>query len=140
MEFIVNSHDCLPNNKRKFSGDLSGKGAALFPGRWNKFGSAVLYTGETKEIALLEIIVNATSMILNDLDILTINIPDNSISELKISDLPKNWSEYPAPTILSDFGQEWILQGQTIALKVPSCIIETSHNFILNCNHKDFKK
>jgi RES domain-containing protein len=126
--------------KSKFSADLSGTGAALFPGRWNKYGSPVLYTGETKEIALLEMIVNATSMIINDLDILTIDIPDDSITELIISRLPKNWSEYPAPTKLADFGEEWIRKGDAIALKVPSCIIETSHNFVLNCNHKDFKR
>jgi len=125
--------------KSKFSADLSGTGAALFPGRWNKYGTPVLYTGETKEIALLEIIVNATSMVMNDLDILTLEIPEDSISEFKTADLPKNWTHYPAPTKLADLAQEWIATGKTIALKVPSCIIETSHNYILNCNHTDYK-
>ncbi len=126
--------------KRKFSADISGTGSALFPGRWNKFGTAVLYTGETKEIALLEILVNASSLIINDLDILTLEIPDSSISELKISELPKNWFEYPSPSKLADIGQEWVIKGETLALRVPSCIIQTSHNIILNCNHKDFKE
>jgi RES domain-containing protein len=126
--------------KRKFSADISGTGSALFPGRWNKFGTPVLYTGETKEIALLEILVNASSLIINDLDILTLEIPDSSISELKISELPKNWNEYPPPSKLAYIGQEWVFKGETLALRVPSCIIQSSRNVVLNCNHKDFKE
>lgn len=69
---------------------MSGTGAALFPGRWNKKGTRVLYTSESKEIALLENIVHIPPLMTPTLDILTIEIPDDSITELKISDLPKN--------------------------------------------------
>lgn len=37
-----------------FSRDIKGIGAAFHPGRWNKYRSPVLYTGESKEIALLK--------------------------------------------------------------------------------------
>lgn len=126
--------------KRKRAPDIQGTGAALYPGRWNKKGTPVLYAGETKEIALLESIVHTPPMIVPDLDILTIEIPDDSITELNVSDLPSNWAQYPAPTILTEIGEKWIHIGETIALKVPSSIIHTSHNYILNCNHKDYKK
>lgn len=125
--------------KRKHASDISGTGAALFPGRWNQKGTPVLYTGESKEIALLENIVHAPPMIIPDLDILEIEIPDDSIFELKIADLPSNWANYPAPSILSEIGQEWVDKGSEISLKIPSCIIPTSHNYILNCQHKDFR-
>ena len=124
----------------KHASDISGSGAAIYPGRWNKYGSPVLYTGETKEIALLENLVHVSAGIIPDLSILTIEIPDNSISELKIHKLPSNWTEYPAPFILAELGENWVVKGSTIALKVPSCIINSSHNFILNCRHKQFKK
>ncbi|MEO7176711.1 MAG: RES family NAD+ phosphorylase [Saprospiraceae bacterium] len=126
--------------KHKFAADITGRGAALFPGRWNKFGRPVLYAGLGREIALLETIVHATPLIVSDLDILTIEIPDDSITELEIPDLPANWAEYPAPSKLSDLGEKWILEGLTIALKVPSSIINTSYNVILNCNHLDFSR
>ncbi|MEO6133168.1 MAG: RES family NAD+ phosphorylase [Saprospiraceae bacterium] len=125
---------------RKYSADIHGSGAAMFPGRWNKYGTPVLYTGGTKEIALLETIVHLPSGIVPALDILTIEIPDNSITELTIRDLPSNWSAYPAPTSLSQLGEDWVIKGVTIALKVPSCIINTSHNIILNCKHVNYKK
>lgn len=123
---------------KKYSNDLSGTGAAMFGGRWNKKGTPVLYTGESKEIALLETIVHTPPMLVPDLDILTLEIPDNSITELKIIDLPKNWANYPAPSILAEYGEDCIKRGETLALKVPSCIIQSASNYILNCKHFDF--
>lgn len=125
---------------KKFSNNLIGTGAALFPGRWNKKGTPVLYTGESKEIALLENIVHTPPMLIPDLDILKIKIPNDSITEIKISELPTNWHDYPAPVILAEIGEKWIIKNKTIALKVPSCIIHSAHNYILNCNHPDIKR
>jgi RES domain-containing protein len=125
---------------KKHAGDLTGKGAALFGGRWNKKGSPVLYTGENKEIALLETIVHTPSLLIPELDILTLEIPDDSVTAIEITQLPKNWKVYPAPTILSEIGEKWIEEGKTIALRVPSCIIHSSHNYILNCKHPDYSK
>lgn len=119
----------------KHASDLSGTGAALYPGRWNKIGSAVLYTGISMEIALLENIVHNPPLFYPQLDILTLRIPDDSISEFRTNDLPKNWFRFPAPTILSEMGQDWIEGGETVALKVPSSIIRSSSNIILNCRH-----
>lgn len=123
---------------KKHAGDLTGKGAAMFGGRWNKKGSPVLYTGENKEIALLETIVHTPSLLIPELDILTLEIPDDSITVIEISQLPKNWKVYPAPAILSEIGEKWIEEGKTIALRVPSCIIHSANNYILNCKHPDY--
>jgi len=120
--------------------DISGAGATIYPGRWNKKGTPVLYTGETKEIALLENIVHIPPLLIPNLDILTIEIPNDSITELKPNDLPANWQQYPSPSILSEIGQQWIDSNSTIALKVPSCILDSSYNYILNCKHKNYRK
>ncbi len=125
---------------KKFAKDILGTGAAMYGGRWNKKGTPVLYTGESKEIALLETIVQTPPMLAPDLDILTFEIPDDSITEIKIKDLPLNWLAYPAPSILAKLGEDWIKKGKTITLKVPSCIIHSSHNYILNCSHVDYRK
>lgn len=123
---------------KKHASDLSGIGAAIYGGRWNKKGTPVLYIGENKEIALLETIVHIPPMLIPDLVILELEIPDNSITEIKLNKLPKNWIDYPAPSILSEISENWIKKGKTIALKVPSCIIHATHNYILNCNHPDY--
>ena len=123
---------------KKHAGDLAETGAAVYGGRWNKKGTPVLYAGENIEIALLEIIVQVPPLLVPDLVLLTLEFPDISVTEIEINKLPKNWTAYPAPTILSEMAEDWISEGKTIALKVPSCIIHSSHNFILNCNHPDY--
>jgi RES domain-containing protein len=124
----------------KYAGDISGAGAALHGGRWNKKGSRVMYTGGSKEIALLEVIAHTPPMLVPKLDILKIEIPDESITVLTAEQLPLNWADYPAPTVLSEIGEEWIQEGRTVALSVPSCIIRTSNNFILNCGHPAYSQ
>ncbi len=124
--------------KSKRASDISGYGSALYPGRWNKKGTPVLYTGESKEIALLESIVHIPPILTPDLDILTIEIPDDSVLQLTVADLPSNWHQFPAPTILSEIGQKWIDEARSLALKVPSSIIHSANNIVLNCKHKDY--
>lgn len=124
--------------KSKRASDISGYGASVYPGRWNKKGTPVLYTGESKEIALLENIVHIPPMMTPELDLLIIEIPDDSITILTPEDLPSNWHHFPAPTVLSDLGQRWIDAGDTLALKVPSSIIHSANNIILNCRHKEY--
>jgi len=125
---------------KKYASDLTGSGAAMLGGRWNKKGTPVLYTGENKEIALLETIVHTPPSLYPALDILTLEIPDDSITSLEITNLPKNWAVYPAPVVLSEIGESWIKEGETLALKVPSCIIHSSHNYILNCRHPEYSR
>lgn len=124
----------------KYASNILGTGAALYPGRWNKLGTPVLYTGSTKEIALLEAIVHVPQMLIPDWDIITLEIPDNSLTELAIEELPTNWSTYPAPSFLAELGENWVRARNTIALKVPSCIIISSYNFLLNCSHPEYAK
>lgn len=125
---------------KKHAHDASGTGSAMYGGRWNKKGSAVLYTGESKDIALLETIVHTPPAIIPSLDILTIEIPDDSIHKIEIKDLPENWTNYPAPSILAEIAEKWIDSDISIALSVPSCVIHSSRNYILNCRHPEYHK
>ena len=125
---------------KKHADDLTGRGAAIFGGRWNKKGASVLYTSESIEIALLETIVHTPPMIVPKLDLIKLEIPDGSVTCIEIDMLPSNWSIYPAPTVLSEIGQKWIEDAKTLALKVPSCIIHSAYNIILNCRHSDYHK
>jgi len=125
-------------SSRKYAGDLSGKGAAIFGGRWNKKGTPVLYAGESVDIALLEIVVNTPPMLVPELHLLTLEIAD-SVTILNVDALPSNWKNYPAPAALAEIGQNWVDKAETLAFKVPSTVIPTSWNYILNCNHPDYR-
>ncbi len=126
--------------KKAYITDLNGVGAAMFGGRWNKKGRNVLYTGESKEIALLESIVHLPPMLIPKLYLATIEISDNSITFINSNDLPNNWYVYPAPDVLKEITENWLKKSNTIALKVPSCVVHSAHNYILNCSHKDYHK
>ncbi len=122
----------------KYAHDLSGTGAALFGGRWNRKGTPLLYTGESREIALLETIVHTPPLLIPSLDLLILEIPDDSVTKLTAKQLPLNWQDYPAPAILAQLGEKWVQDGKTIALKVPSCIVPSAHNYLLNCRHPEY--
>lgn len=121
--------------KSKRASDLSGTGAALYPGRWNKKGVPVLYTGENPEIALLANLLHIPALMAPNLDIVSIEVPDDSMTSILVSQLPEYWFHFPAPDMLAEIGHQWIDKGDTLALCVPSAIIHTSHNFIFNCHH-----
>jgi len=125
---------------KKHSADLSGTGAALYGGRWNSKGRPIVYTGESVEIALLEVLANITIPQIDNYNLVKIDIPDDSLYRIDEIDLPKSWKHYPAPKDLSRIGDNWIESNKSVALKVPSCIIPTASNFILNYQHPEFHK
>lgn len=124
----------------KYSNDLSGTGAAITGGRWNKKGRAVLYTSESTALALLEVVVNIPPMFQPILNLLTLEIPDNLIVEISEGDLPPNWFKYPAPTILAQIGENFYKNESILGIKVPSAVVSSNANIILNPNCNEFSK
>jgi RES domain-containing protein len=123
--------------RKKYSRDLSGIGASLAGGRWNPRGAAVLYTSETRALATLEYLVHVPlAMIPGDLTIITLDIPGNTKEErIAVAQLPKSWRSYPAPRALAGVGAEWLRQGQTLLLRVPSAIVTGECNVLINPAH-----
>lgn len=127
--------------KTKYKNDLTGEGARLNGGRWNHILTPCVYTSESRALALLEYTVNVNiDDIPRALSITTIEIPDSGIEELKIADLPGNWTQIPAPISTKDFGTKFLKTGTNPVLKIPSSIILKEFNFILNPIHVDSKK
>ena len=107
----------------------------MYPGRWNRQGTAVLYCSERPETALLEILVNLPPMMTPELTLLTLEIPDDSVKVLSRAELPDNWFHYPAPTVLASIGQEWIQAATHLALQVPCAVVHSANNVLLNNRH-----
>lgn len=68
------------------------------------------------------------------------DIPKSLVTTLGETELPENWKAIPAPTGTRDIGDRWYDARETPALKVPSTIIPTEFNFVLNPSHHDFNK
>lgn len=128
---IVNSH---------YKNDISGIGAKLKGARWNKQGSSLLYTAEHISLCALELLVHIG---FNDIQklyhILSIYVPDDvSIKKISINKLKPNWIEDEDYTAF--IGTEFINNNINLVLQVPSAIISEEHNYLINPNHRDFKK
>ena len=117
--------------------DLSGTGAMLYGGRWNSKGVRMLYTSESLSLAALEIIANLSGdKLTKNLFCVELEFPD----ELAISvldPLPEKWNEFPYNAGTINAGNSFI-QKNGFCLKVPSAIIPSEFNYLLNPIHDDF--
>lgn len=125
----------------RFINDLSGEGARIYGGRWNSKGTSVLYTSINRSLATLEVLANVTNENLPiDLCLAEIKIPDNAeVKTVSLSELPEDWDSYPAPLILSKFGNEWIKENKKLCFRVPSAVVNKEWNILINPNHQQFK-
>jgi RES domain-containing protein len=122
---------------------FSGEGARLYGGRWNNPGGRMVYTAESRALAALEMLVHLSSeQVLNhQYSLIPIHFPGSLVKRLEEwSKVPADWQNQPAPSSTKEAGDRW-LQGQTSCiLSVPSSIISSERNFLLNPGHPDFTK
>ncbi len=120
--------------------DLSGYGAFLVGGRWNLPGRSVLYTAETRALAMLEVLVHLPAGDLpDDMYLLTLDVPDAlSRHELTLPDLPADWQRLTQPQPTAVLGHAWLQAGRTLALRVPSVLVPQEHNLLVNPAHPEF--
>ncbi len=121
--------------------DLSGTGAKLYGGRWNEQGTAVVYFASSRAMAIMELLVHLSGYDLDrDYTLAVFDVPDDKIEQVAIKDLPDNWKEYEAESLLKTVGQQFINDGGNLVLKVPSVLVEEENNILMNPNHKDADK
>jgi RES domain-containing protein len=127
-------------SRKKFIHDLSGKGAELFGGRWNSKGFAMLYTTESKSLATLEILVHVhNDEIPVDYCCITLDIPDD-IETLNTNKLISHWKDISNETYTQKIGTDFVNANNHLVLKVPSAIIDTEFNYLINPHHTLAKK
>lgn len=113
---------------------FSGKGAAVYPGRWNKAGIPIVYTCSSIALCALEILVHTRSRkALNGRFVLfEAEIPPGLFTE------PEETGRLPRQKT-QEFGERWIKKAEYAVLRVPS-IVTGEPNYLLNPNHADFSK
>lgn len=127
--------------KKKFAKDLAGEGARLNGGRWNHPGISCIYTGGTRAIALVEYTAHVSEdNIPRALCFTCFEVPENSIQEIKIEDLPGNWREWPHPVATREFGSAMLSRVKHLLIRIPSVIIPEEFNYLINPLHPDIKK
>jgi RES domain-containing protein len=121
---------------------LSGKGGLVTAGRWHARGTRVTYASGSLSLAALEVLVHGSVAVLPaDLMQVQVHIPDDlPLKEIAVSSLPRNWRAYPAPPSLQAIGGEWLRSAETAVLRVPSAVIPSEGNYLLNPAHEDARR
>ena len=127
--------------RRKYS-VFDGEGARLAGGRWNRRGTAVVYTSATLSLAVLEYFVNLPRPVApQDLVSIAAEVPDDlPVTVVEESGLPRGWRRYPAPEALAEIGSRWAQQRATPVLAVPSAVVPRERNYLLNPGHPLFAR
>ena len=121
---------------------MSGDGAAISPGRWNRSGTRVVYASASLSLALLERLVHAERRILGArLASYRLTIPPSvRVEDLRFDDLPGHWRAVPAPAETRTLGSRWAEARRCAVLRVPSAVVPVEFNYVLNPLHADFKR
>ena len=120
---------------------FSGEGARRYGGRWNSKGYAVVYTSGSISLAILEILVHIQIYdILEEYVYIPVEFDPKLSMTLNPPELPENWNTDPSPQVIKQMGDSWVENQQSIILKVPSAIVPTEKNFLINPSHPNFSK
>jgi RES domain-containing protein len=121
---------------------LDGEGAYLYGGRWSSPGTRLAYTSEHQSLAMLEYFVHLDADDAPpDLVLVTAELPDDLPAKvIAVDELPAQWRRSPAPAELARIGDEFVTQAKHCVLAVPSALAPHENNWLLNPQHRDFRK
>jgi len=125
-------------SKEVHATSLSASGSA---NRWNTKGQQVLYTGSSRSLSSLELVVHRGAIQPNvGYKVMVISIADDDylIKQVQRSDLPPNWRSLAGYPSLQGIGSAWYNRQESLVLKVPSAIIVYEYNYLINTEHPDF--
>ncbi len=120
---------------------FTGGGAKAFGGRWNSPGTALVYTASTTSLAILEMLVHLQAQDrMHRYVIFEVSFEEALMTSIDPATLPKSWRKSPAPASVQQVGDQWSAQGSSAVLQVPSVIVPSEWNYLLNPAHPDFAK
>jgi len=123
----------------RYIDDLSGKGAAMYGGRWNNKDTYILYTAQSASLALLEAVVHLGKMPSKGYCMATIELPDDLEIGMPAEALPDNWATNPGPDALRKIGDEFIREMKHLVMRVPSVVMPEECNYLINPSHPLFR-
>lgn len=117
---------------------LDGHGAALYPGRWNRQGVPMVYTSQSPELAMLELLTKVTPATFGVRMAVEIELP----TQAKLEDAEPRVLESLLRGVeedLRELGSAWAISGRSLALAVPSAVMPLSRNYLINPTHPHAK-
>jgi RES domain-containing protein len=121
----------------RYAQSLTASGVA---NRWNTAGQYIIYTAATASLACLENVVHRGAEGLQaPFKLMRLDIPDQVlIEEVPAAMLPPDWQQVTSYPQCQEIGSAWYQLRRSAVLKVPSAIIASEANYLLNTGHPDF--
>lgn len=119
---------------------FSGEGARLYGGRWNLRGVPMIYTAGSQSLAMLELLVQDDPLRAHYVMIPVILPGWLKIERITAGDLPEDWRSPESREQLRAMGADWCRHGSSAVLAVPSSVIPSETNYLLNPLHPSFGK
>jgi RES domain-containing protein len=117
-----------------------GEGARLAGGRWNSMGVRVVYASATLSLALVEILVHLPSGVLPAYSAIPVEFDEVLVETFDPGALPASWMAHPPARDAQAIGDRWVEEARSAALRVPSVVVPSEFNYVLNPAHADFVK
>ena len=120
---------------------FTGEGAKRFGGRWNPPGFPAVYVAQSLSLAILELIVHLDE----DSDIsrfvaIPVTFDRKLVHVLPPSQLPRDWSALPIAEPSQSVGKKWLSSKKSVLLQVPSSVVPSESNFVINPLHPKFSQ
>ncbi len=127
--------------KKKYVLDTSGEGARRVGGRWNSPGQPMLYTADSVALAALEYLVHIRQMnvLPENVVVAAVEISDDLILTPPIDQLPSDWMDSPYGHGGRHFGDSWLAEKKSLAVRVPSVMLPVGEgwNYLINPAHPE---
>ena len=118
---------------------FDGEGARRYGGRWGHPGTPLVYTSATLSLSVLEVLTQLVSYEdLADYVAIPAAFDEALVEMVDPSRLPNDWRALPAPESTRALGTAWAENSRSLALRVPSVVLPSEHNFVINPHHEAF--
>lgn len=119
---------------------FDGEGARIYGGRWNSPGTRLVYASATLSLAALESLVHLNPPVAFRWVAIPVSFEERLVEVMSVAGLPADWTEEPPPPSTMEVGDQWVKQARSAVLEIPSVIVRSESNYLLNPAHPDFKK
>jgi RES domain-containing protein len=107
-------------------------------GRWSEPGVPVVYTSGSLPLAVLEALVHRAGNTHGTRFVcIPARIPE-IVSLTRGQRLPREWNARPPKETSQLYGARWLRARRHAVLAVPSAVVPSEHNFLLDPTHPDF--
>ena len=99
-----------------------------------------MYTAATLSLALVETLVHIPAGLLPAYTAVSIDFDDSLVTTLDTKDLPTDWTNDPPAASTKAIGDAWASTAKSAVFRVPSVVVPTECNYLLNPKHPDFRR